>query len=55
MQERAKWVVIGMNPRKRSDTIEVMTADETILGGGRSGTDAAGFAAMTDCVYELRP
>ena len=28
-----------MDPHKRSVTIEVMTADETILGGGRFGTD----------------
>jgi transposase len=39
-------VVIGMDPHKRSVTIEVMTADETILGGGRYGTDVDGFAAM---------
>ena len=35
-----------MDPHKRSATIEVMTADETVLGGGRFGTDADGFAAM---------
>ena len=39
-------VAIGMDPRKRSATIEVMAADETVLGGGRYGTDAAGYAAM---------
>ena len=39
-------VVIGMDPHKRSVTIEVMTADETVLGGGRYGTDIDGFAAM---------
>ena len=33
-------VVIGMDPHKRSVTIEVMTGDETILGGGRYATDA---------------
>jgi transposase len=44
-QESAR-VVIGMDPHKRSVTIEVMTADETVLGGGRYGTDAEGFAAM---------
>ena len=27
-------VVIGMDPHKRSVTIEVMTGDETILDGG---------------------
>jgi transposase len=35
-----------MDPHKRSVTIEVMTGDETILGGGRYATDEAGFAAM---------
>jgi transposase len=43
-------VVVGMDPHKRSVTIEVMTADETVLGGGRFGTDTAGFAAMVDDV-----
>ena len=38
--------VIGMDPHKRSVTIEVMAADETVLGGGRFGTDEAGFAEM---------
>jgi Transposase len=40
-------VVIGMDPHKRSATIEVMTGDETVVGGGRFGTDRAGYAAMT--------
>jgi transposase len=35
-----------MDPHKRSATIEVMTADETVLGGDRFGTDRAGYAAM---------
>jgi transposase len=39
-------VVIGMDPHKRSATIEVMAGDETILGGGRYATDAAGYKAM---------
>jgi hypothetical protein len=39
-------VVIGMDPHKRSATIEVLAADERVLGGGRYGTDAAGYAAM---------
>jgi transposase len=47
-------VVIGMDPHKRSVTIEVMTADESVIGGGRYATDAAGFAAMTDYVNRLR-
>jgi transposase len=39
-------VVIGMDPHKRSATVEVMAADESVLGGGRYGTDAAGYRAM---------
>ena len=39
-------VVIGMDPHKRSATIEVMAGDESVLGGGRFATDAAGYAAM---------
>src|SRR4051794_3125109 len=55
MQQQAERVVIGMDPHKRSVTIEVMTADETVVGGGRFGTDQAGFAAMTGYVNRLRP
>ncbi len=39
-------VVIGMDPHKRSATIEVMASDETVLGGGRYLTDATGYRAM---------
>ena len=39
-------VVIEMDPHKRSATIEVMAGDETVLGGGRYGTDGAGYRAM---------
>ena len=39
-------VIIGMDPHKRSATIEVMTSDETVVGGGRYGTDAPGHRAM---------
>jgi transposase len=39
-------VMIGMDPHKRSATIEVMAADESVLGGGRYGTGAAGYAAL---------
>ncbi len=44
--DESSRVVIGMDPHKRSVTIEVMMADETVLGGGRYATDEAGFAAM---------
>jgi len=39
-------VVIGMDPHKRSVTIEVMTGQENVVGGGRFATDVDGFAAM---------
>ena len=39
-------VVVGMDPHKRSVTIEVMTADESVVGGGRYDTDVAGYRAM---------
>ena len=39
-------VVIGMDPHKRSATIEVMTAEEEVVGGGRFGTDVAGYRDM---------
>jgi transposase len=35
-----------MDPHKRSATIEVMTREEAIVGGGRFGTDGDGYAAM---------
>lgn len=46
MDEMSNRVVIGMDPHKRSVTIEVMTADETVVGGDRFGTDEAGFADL---------
>ncbi|WP_223164293.1 IS110 family transposase [Nocardioides mesophilus] len=46
MSSTPERVVIGMDPHKRSATIEVMTGDETIVGGGRFGTDRDGYAAM---------
>jgi hypothetical protein len=36
-------VVIGMDPHKRSATIEVMSEDESVLGPGRYPTDANGY------------
>ena len=39
-------VVIGMDPHKRSVTIEVMAPDETVLDGGRYATDGPGYIAM---------
>ncbi|MCE0486544.1 IS110 family RNA-guided transposase [Ornithinimicrobium sediminis] len=39
-------VVIGMDPHKRTVTIEVMTSHEQVAGGGRFTTDAEGYAQM---------
>ena len=39
-------VVIGVDPHKLSATIEVVDAEETMLGSGRFATDQAGYAAM---------
>jgi len=46
MRTSTDRVVIGMDPHKRSVTIEVMAADETILGRGRFDTDAAGYRCL---------
>ncbi len=42
----AERVVIGMDPHKRSVTIEVMAGDETVHGRGRFATDRAGYQAL---------
>jgi len=39
-------VVIGMDPHKRTVTIEVMTSQELVIGGGRFTTDAEGYAHL---------
>ena len=39
-------VVIGMDPHKRSATIEIIDDRETVLAGGRFGTDRDGHRAM---------
>ncbi|WP_454228278.1 IS110 family transposase [Propioniciclava flava] len=39
-------VVIGMDPHKRSVTIEVMTGDETVIGHARFTTDTDGYQQM---------
>ena len=43
-------VVIGMDPHKRSVTVEVMTGDESVVGGGRFSTTAAGYRTMLQSV-----
>ncbi|WP_433626407.1 hypothetical protein [Nocardia sp. CA-120079] len=37
------WVIIGMDPHKRSATIEIIDPDAKILATGRYGTDTAGY------------
>src|SRR5689334_14530189 len=39
-------VVIGMDPHKRSATIEVIDEDERVLAQGRYGTDTDGYQQM---------
>ncbi|MFI6834014.1 IS110 family transposase [Kribbella sp. NPDC050241] len=48
MSREPQRVVIGMDPHKRSVTIEVMTGEEDVVGGGRFATDTAGYRAMLD-------
>jgi transposase len=44
--QRMGRVVIGMDPHKRSATIEVIDARERILAQGRYGTDTGGYAQL---------
>ena len=46
MSDDQTRVVIGMDPHKRSVTIEGMTADEAVLAGGRFGTDGEGYRQL---------
>ncbi|WP_197698412.1 hypothetical protein [Micromonospora viridifaciens] len=39
-------VIIGVDPHKRSTTIEIINAREKTLGQGRFGTDRDGYQAM---------
>jgi len=39
-------VIIGMDPHKRSATIEIIDDREAVLAGGRFGTDGDGYRAM---------
>jgi hypothetical protein len=45
-------VVIGMDPHKRSATIEVMDSDEIVLGRARYGTHQSGYRAMVRAVWQ---
>jgi transposase len=53
MRDEAARVVIGMDPHKRSVTIEVMDADERVLGGGRFAIDVAGYRSMLGSLRRL--
>lgn len=44
--QQLQQVVIGVDPHKLSATIEVVDAQERLLGGGRFTTDRAGYTAM---------
>ena len=44
--QQMQRVVIGVDPHKLSATIEVVDAQERLLGGGRFATDQAGYTAM---------
>jgi len=46
-------VIIGMNPHKRSATIEVLDEHERVLAVGRYDTDKAGYAAMLEAGREF--
>ncbi|GAA3837163.1 IS110 family transposase [Nocardioides panacisoli] len=46
MSKNEQRVVIGMDPHKRSVTIEVMTGDESVVGGDRFTTDVTGYRLM---------
>lgn len=45
-QQHLPAVVIGMDPHKRSVTIEVMAADEAIVGHARFDTDRVGYQEL---------
>ena len=47
-------VVIGVDPHKRSVTIEVVDRSERLLGAGRFTTDRAGYAAMRTYARQWR-
>jgi transposase len=52
MTKDGQRVVIGMDPHKRSVTVEVMTADEDVIGGERFATGVEGYQAMLAAVAD---
>ena len=47
-------VIIGMDPHKRSATIEVIDEQAAVLAAGRYGTDKAGYARDAGRGAEVR-
>jgi hypothetical protein len=45
-EEELVGVIIGMDPHKRSATIEVIDERAAVLAGGKYGTDTAGYGQM---------
>jgi len=45
-REEPMGVIIGMDPHKRSATIEVIDEQAAVLAAGRYGTDTAGYGQM---------
>ena len=45
-EEELVGVIIGMDPHKRSATIEVIDERAAVLAGGKCGTDTAGYGQM---------
>lgn len=50
MSEEVPRKLPAPGPHKRSVTIEVMTADEDVVGGGLFDTTVEGYAAMLEYV-----
>ena len=46
-------VIIGMDPHKRSATIEVIDEQARVLAAGKYGTDKTGYAQMLAAVRKF--
>ncbi|WP_431949679.1 hypothetical protein [Nocardia lijiangensis] len=46
-------VIIGMDPHKRSATIEIIDHRGTVLATGRYGTDTVGYAEMLTAAQDF--
>ena len=47
-------MVIGVDPHKRSNTIEVLDTDAVVLAAGRFGADREGYRSMLAWVAGMR-